>query len=577
MTPTDTTLVAAGLAGPVAPSATATHLPTIAIVGRPNVGKSTLFNRLAGNKKALVHDRPGVTRDRNYIETEWGDRPYVLIDTGGYDPSPEDPLFSSMRTQSDTAMAEADVILLLVDRQAGITPADVESANRIRSAQKPVIVVVNKCDTPTHEDEAHEFWALGFNELVPISAEHARGILELMDTVFAVLPDIEYGKPVEIEGEIRVAVLGRPNIGKSTLLNRLLGQDRHVVHDMPGTTMDATDTLLDYEGARFRLVDTAGIRRRGRISDRLETIAVSAAIRTIERCHVLMLVIDGAEGVTDQDAALAELITERGRAVVLLVNKWDLVREMEDRDIKVLEDEIERKLPHLSWAPVLYISALSGKGCQKVLSVVRSAYDSFNQRITTAKLNDFLREVVAAYQPPQLHNHPVRLQYMTQVRVRPPTFTIFCNNPDGVQDGYQRYLQNKLREQFGFLGTPLRIQTRRRRKIGEERSEDGPAPKPLWHDDMALEIVLDEMDDEVLGEDEIGEDESDEDESDDGGEIDDGDEDTGDDETGDAPTTDGASAPPAEDDGDSETWTEEPDEDEAAEADEPDEQEKTDP
>ena len=382
-------------------------LPTLAIVGRPNVGKSTLFNRLAGNKKALVHDRPGVTRDRNYSEAEWQGRSFMLVDTGGYDPSPGDPLFASMRTQSDTAMAEADVIIFLVDRQSGITPADRESANRVRAAKKPVIVAVNKCDTNYHEDDAHEFWELGFDEVVPLSAEHARGIFELMDAVFARIPAREDEEPeAEIEGEIRVAVLGRPNIGKSTLLNRLLGQERHVVHDMPGTTMDSTDTLLDYEGTRFRLVDTAGIRRRGRISDRVETIAVSAAIRTIERCHVLMLVIDGAEGVTDQDAALAELITERGRGVLLLINKWDMVREMEDRNIKVLEEEIERKLPHLVWAPVLYISALTGKGCGKVLSVARDVYNSFNQRVATAKLNDFLREAVAAYQPPQLNNHP---------------------------------------------------------------------------------------------------------------------------------------------------------------------------
>jgi GTP-binding protein len=482
-------------------------LPTIAIVGRPNVGKSTLFNRLAGTKKALVHDRPGVTRDRNYAQTEYLGREFMLVDTGGYDPSPNDALFDSMRTQSDTAMAEADVILFLVDRQAGITPADLESANRVRSAGKPVVVVVNKCDTPTHEDEAHEFWSLGFDELVPISAEHARGIHDLMEIVFARLPVEDFSPVEEIEGEIRVAVLGRPNIGKSTLLNKLLGQERHVVHDMPGTTMDSTDTLLDYEGTRFRLVDTAGIRRRGRISDRVETIAVSAAIRTIERCHVLMLVIDGAEGVTDQDAALAELIEERGRAVVLLINKWDMVREMEGRNVKVLEDEVERRLPHLSWAPVLYISALTGKGCGKVLSVVRDVYASFNQRVATAKLNDFLRDVVAAYQPPQLHNHPVRLQYMTQVRVRPPTFTIFCNNPDGVLDGYQRYLQNKLREQFGFLGTPLRLQMRRRRKLGEERAEvelSNRTPAPLWIDDMAEDVgeeIEEDLEDEVLEED----------------------------------------------------------------------------
>ncbi len=517
-------------------------LPTLAIVGRPNVGKSTLFNRLAGNKKALVHDRPGVTRDRNYSEAEWQGRSFMLVDTGGYDPSPGDPLFASMRTQSDTAMAEADVIIFLVDRQSGITPADRESANRVRAAKKPVIVAVNKCDTNYHEDDAHEFWELGFDEVVPLSAEHARGIFELMDAVFARIPAREDEEPeAEIEGEIRVAVLGRPNIGKSTLLNRLLGQERHVVHDMPGTTMDSTDTLLDYEGTRFRLVDTAGIRRRGRISDRVETIAVSAAIRTIERCHVLMLVIDGAEGVTDQDAALAELITERGRGVLLLINKWDMVREMEDRNIKVLEEEIERKLPHLVWAPVLYISALTGKGCGKVLSVARDVYNSFNQRVATAKLNDFLREAVAAYQPPQLNNHPVRVQYITQVRVRPPTFTIFCNNPDGVGDGYQRYLQNKLREQFGFLGTPLRLQLRRRRKLGEDKPEtiglSERAPAPLWIDDMAEE--LDDDSDVALEEDEVPEgdvledgDEGDDDDLEDGdGEVsdeeDDGEEDDG--------------------------------------------------
>ena len=496
-------------------------LPTLAIVGRPNVGKSTLFNRLAGNKKALVHDRPGVTRDRNYSEAEWQGRSFMLVDTGGYDPSPGDPLFASMRTQSDTAMAEADVIIFLVDRQAGITPADRESANRVRAAKKPVVVAVNKCDTNYHEDDAHEFWELGFDEVVPLSAEHARGIFELMDAVFARLPNREdEGPEPEIEGEIRVAVLGRPNIGKSTLLNRLLGQERHVVHDMPGTTMDSTDTLLDYEGTRFRLVDTAGIRRRGRISDRVETIAVSAAIRTIERCHVLMLVIDGAEGVTDQDAALAELITERGRGVLLLINKWDKVREIEGRNIKVLEDEIERKLPHLVWAPVIYISALTGKGCGKVLTVARDVYNSFNQRVTTAKLNDFLREAVAAYQPPQLNNHPVRVQYVTQVRVRPPTFTIFCNNPDGVGDGYQRYLQNKLREQFGFLGTPLRLQLRRRRKLGEDKPEtiglSERAPAPLWIDDMAEDLDDDsdvELDEDVLEEDgdESGDESADED------------------------------------------------------------------
>ncbi len=454
-------------------------LPVVAIVGRPNVGKSTLFNRLAGERKALVHDLPGVTRDRNYANVTWLERTYLLIDTGGFDPTPIDALYAAMRRQSEMAMEEADVIIFLVDQQSGITPADTATANLIRTAKKPVIVAVNKCDEPFHEDGSHEFWQLGFDALVPVSAEHGRGIYELMEAVNAHLPD-EVEPPPEIEGEIRVAVLGRPNIGKSTLLNRLTGQERFVVHDMPGTTVDATDTVIDYEGTRFRLVDTAGIRRRARIDERLETIAVSAAIRTIERCHVLMLVLDGEEGVTEQDAHLAALVQERGRALVLLVNKWDLVRENADRNITVLEDELDRRLPHVRWAPVLYISALTGKGCARVLSVVRDVYGEFNRRIATAPLNDFIRAAVAAYQPPQVNHHPVRINYITQVRIRPPTFTLFVNTPGGVGDQYQKYLENRMREQFGFMGVPLVLQVRRKRRLGEAAPPGSAAAAEGW-------------------------------------------------------------------------------------------------
>lgn len=448
-------------------------LPVLAIVGRPNVGKSTLFNRLIGARKALVHDRPGVTRDRNYEVGAWSDRSYLLVDTGGFDPSPDNPLTAAMRRQSEAAMAEADVILFIVDRQLGLTPADRGTAQLVRTVKKPVIVVVNKCDASTHDDDIHEFWELGFDTLLPVSAEHGRGIYELMEATFAVLPPPQEPVP-EVEGEIRVAVLGRPNIGKSTLLNRLLGEERYVVHDMPGTTVDATDSVLTWEGQSFRLIDTAGVRRRARIDDRLESLAVSAAIRTLERCHVVLFVLDGVEGVTDQDAHLAALAEERGRAVILLVNKWDRVRDIEDRNVTVVDDEIGRILPHLSWAPRLYISALTGKGCAHILAVVRDVYRAFDSRIPTARLNTFLREAVAAYQPPQHHHHPVRLNYLTQVRVRPPTFTIFTNTPEGIGDGYIRYLQNKMREQFGFLGTPLRLQVRRKRRPGEAKGEGAP-------------------------------------------------------------------------------------------------------
>lgn len=445
-------------------------LPVVAIVGRPNVGKSTLFNRLLGEKKALVHDRPGVTRDRNYSPAAWLEHEFMLIDTGGFEPEPGDSLFASMRAQSETAVGEADVVVLLMDGPAGITPPDEATAQLIRMSGKPVVVAVNKCDEPMHDDLAAEFWSLGFDEVVPVSAEHGRGLWELMTALIARFPK-DATPEAEVEGEIRIAVLGRPNVGKSTLMNRLLGEERHVVHDMPGTTVDATDSVIEVEGQRFRLVDTAGVRRRARVDDAVEQLAVGAALRTIERCHIVFVVLDGVEGPTEQDARLTGLVVERGRALVMLVNKWDAVRETEDRNVTVLEDEFSRKLPHATFAPVLYISALTGKGCQKLFELAKQVYGSFNTRVPTARLNEFLRASVAAHSPPQLHNHPIRYQYMTQVRVRPPTFCVFVNNPEGVVESYDRYLKNKLREEFGFGGTPLRIEYRRRRRIGEARTD----------------------------------------------------------------------------------------------------------
>lgn len=445
-------------------------LPIVAIVGRPNVGKSTLFNRLVGEKRALVHDRPGVTRDRNYHPASWLEHEFMLVDTGGFEPEPGDALFASMRAQSEAAVGEADVVILLMDGQSGITPADEATARIVRHARKPVVVAVNKCDDAMHDDGAAEFWALGFDVVLPLSAEHGRGLWELMTAVVERFPERTEPEP-EVEGEIRIAVLGRPNVGKSTLMNRLLGEDRHIVHDMPGTTVDATDSVMEYRGQRFRLVDTAGVRRRARVEDAVEQLAVGAALRTLERCHVVFVVLDGVEGPTEQDARLTGLVVERGRGMIMLVNKWDAVRETEDRGVTVLEDEFSRKLPHANFAPVHYISALTGKGCHRLLDLAMEVYASFNTRVSTAKLNDFLRACVAAHSPPQLHHHPIRYQYMTQVRVRPPTFCIFVNNPEGVVEHYDRYLKNRLREEFGFGGTPLRIEYRRRRRIGEARTD----------------------------------------------------------------------------------------------------------
>ncbi|MSQ03086.1 MAG: ribosome biogenesis GTPase Der [Myxococcales bacterium] len=445
-------------------------LPIVAIVGRPNVGKSTLFNRLLGEKRALVHDRPGVTRDRNYHPAAWLEHEFMLVDTGGFEPEPGDKLFASMREQSETAIGEADVVIFLVDAQSGRTPADEATARIVRQSSKPVVVAVNKCDDAMHDDLAAEFWSLGLDEVLPVSAEHGRGLWELMSAVVSRFP-AGASPEVEVEGEIRIAVLGRPNVGKSTLMNRLLGEERHIVHDMPGTTVDATDSIMELRGQRFRLVDTAGVRRRARVDDAVEQLAVGAALRTIERCHVVFVVLDGVEGPTEQDARLTGLVVERGRALVVLVNKWDAVRETEDRNITVLEDEFSRKLPHANFAPVLYISALTGKGCAKLLDLASEVFGAFNTRVSTARLNDFLRAAVAAHSPPQLHNHPIRYQYMTQVRVRPPTFCVFVNNPEGVVEHYDRFLKNRLREEFGFAGTPLKVEYRRRRRLGEARTD----------------------------------------------------------------------------------------------------------
>jgi len=449
--------------------------PIIAIVGRPNVGKSTLFNRMIGFRQALVHDRPGVTRDRQYGTTEIGDREVIVIDTGGFEPEPEDELFVQVRTQAEVAIAEADVILFVVDRQVGMASADELTADLLRKmdVDKRLILVVNKCDGAKHEDDAVDFWSMGFEPMVCISAEHGRGIYDLHDAIEERLPPNEDQEETGEEDEIRIAVIGRPNIGKSTLVNRITGDDRHVVHDAPGTTMDAIDSVFDEDGQTWRMVDTAGIRRRAKIGDRLEGFAVTRAIKTIERCHVTLLMIDGLQGITHQDARLAALASDRGRAVVLLFNKWDLAKGNPEVSAKDIESQIEDSLPHLVWAPRLFISALTGKGCQRILPTVRRAYTEFDKRISTSKLNDWLQKVIIAHPPPQKHNHRVRINYATQHRVRPPSFILWSNSPEAILPPYRRYLENRLRQSFGFEGTPVRIKIKKKRKPGEPAEVSG--------------------------------------------------------------------------------------------------------
>lgn len=451
-------------------------LPVVAVVGRPNVGKSTLFNRLVGFAKAVVHDRPGVTRDRLYEEALLLDRRRVLlVDTGGIEPEPEGDLLASMRRQSLIAVDEAAVILFVVDGKSGLLPADEEVADILRRSGKPVVLVVNKVDGPGQEDLAAEFWSLGLPNLVTVSAAHGRGLYELADAVVDALPP-DASAPEEPEdegGPVRIAVIGRPNIGKSTLVNALLGEERHVVDDAPGTTMDPIDSRLTVDGREYVLVDTAGVRKRARIDDVVERWVSLRSIRAIERCHVTILMIDGTEGVTDQDAKLANLVIERGRAMVLLVNKWDLAKGNPDLRAKDLTDQIARDLPHASFAPHLFVSAKSRRGLHRVLPAIDAAYREFDRRIPTPQLNRFLIAAVNAHTPPQQHHHPVRIYYCAQTRVRPPTISFFSNTPDGIGPAYRRYLGNRLREEFGFEGTPLRLHFVRRRRLGEEHEGGG--------------------------------------------------------------------------------------------------------
>jgi len=451
-------------------------LPVIAIVGRPNVGKSTLFNRLIGSRQALVDDREGVTRDRHYGIAEYANREVMYIDTGGFEPDPRDDLFAKVRKQAEVAIAEADLVLFVVDRQTGRVPADDQTADILRRSTKKgsdlnekLILVVNKCDSHAQDEEAAEFWGLGMESMLCVSAEHGRGIYDLWDAILARIPEAPEVEEEEEDGEVRIAVIGRPNIGKSTLVNRLIGEDRHVVHDAPGTTMDAVDSVVTIGERTYRLVDTAGVRRRAKIGDQLEGFATSRAIKAIERCHVTLLMLDGTEEIAHQDARLAALVQDRGRAVVLLVNKWDQVKKDPDRNVKTVMHDIERRLPHLSWAPVLFISALTGKGAGHIFDRVEAAYQEFDKRISTSELNKFLEAALEAHSVPQKHHRPVRLNYMTQARVRPPTFLIWSNSPDAVKAPYQRYLENRLRDAYGFLGTPIRIQLRKKRKPGEEK------------------------------------------------------------------------------------------------------------
>ncbi|MDP2973024.1 MAG: ribosome biogenesis GTPase Der [Deltaproteobacteria bacterium] len=433
----------------------------LAIVGRPNVGKSTLFNQIAGGKKAIVYNEPGVTRDRNYADVIWEKSSFTLIDTGGFEPVSKDRIFVQMREQCQLAMEEADVVLFVMDGKEGLTPSDKEIADILRRLNKPVFYIVNKIDGHQHEERAYEFYKLGVGRIFTLSAEHRYGLNELMDEVMEVLPGA-----IEAEEDgnaTKVAVLGRPNVGKSSLINRILGYKRVIVDEAPGTTRDAIDTRFERDGKGYTLIDTAGIRRKSRISLRLEKYSIIEALRTIDRCHVALLLLDSKEGVTDQDARIGGFIHEKGKGCILVVNKWDLI-EKDSQTIVRFEKKIYEDLKYLSYVPILFISALTGQRVKKVLDTIDRVAEEAEKRIPTSPLNKALEGWVKRFPPPSYRTRQVKLNYITQVSVAPPTFLIYTNFPEGIHFSYERYLTNKMRETFGFKGVPIRLQFRKKRK-----------------------------------------------------------------------------------------------------------------
>ena len=445
------------------------HLPIVAIVGRPNVGKSTLFNRFAGRRKALVADVPGLTRDRLVEEVELRHRRILVVDTAGLDPEADAGVGKAVQAQARAAIDEADAILFVVDGQAGLLPEDAELARTLRRTKKPLAIAVNKIDHPDHAPRVGEFHRLGFDRVAGVSAEHGSGAFDLLEELVAAL-----GPAPEVEprgGELRVALLGRPNAGKSSLLNHVLGAERVVVSELPGTTRDAIDIRIEHEDGAFVFVDTAGLRRPGR-RDRLgERGGALMALRALEEADVVLVLIDADEGPTDQDARILSLVAERGRAGAVVLNKWDLVAPGGPAAGKRVREELERHIPGLAHFPVLQLSAKTGRGVARIFPLIRALGEAQQRKITTSELNRWLQESVAKHEPAMgqrgLRKRPIKFFYATQTGTAPPTFTLFCTEPESVQPAYRRFLENRLRERFGFEGVPVRLRLRARTRKAE--------------------------------------------------------------------------------------------------------------
>src|SRR6266481_2321494 len=445
-------------------------LPVLAIVGRPNVGKSTLFNKLLGQRKAIVDDSPGVTRDRNYGEAEWAGKKFQLVDTGGLDSDTDGNLDESVQKQSRLALAEADVVLFLLDGKGGLNPLDREAVDLLRKVDKHVFFAVNKIDSRQRGDNLYEFYVLGIDPLFSISAEHGLGIPDLMDEIVQQFPDAEEseGEPEEKKPLLRISVVGRPNVGKSTLINRLLGFERSVVDSTPGTTRDALDTPFKLESEPCLLVDTAGIRRKARINDRLERFSVSHSLRSVDRGDLVVYILDGVEGVTDQDAQILSYAFQRGKALLLAVNKWDVVSK-NGADVERYREEVYHQLSFLDFVPVTFISASTGYGVRRMLGTASGVLRAYGKKVSTSAMNQALQRIVRAHAAPLSQCKPVKFYYGTQTGTRPPTFTLFVNTPQAVPESYQRYLIHQLREHLALEYVPIRLVLRARREEPRRR------------------------------------------------------------------------------------------------------------
>ncbi len=432
-------------------------IPVVALVGRPNVGKSALFNRLIGDDTAIVSDEAGTTRDRHFALAQWNGRDFWLVDTGGLVEDSDLPMDLAIKHQVKEAIAEADLMLLVMDAKAGLHPSDARIVDLLRAARKPWVLVANKVDDPKSTDH-FEFYNLGAGDVVPVSAANGKNSGDLLDVVVEQLPETDGDGKVDA---LRVAVIGRPNVGKSSFINRLLGEERLVVSDVAGTTRDSIDTPFTYHGRPFIFVDTAGLRRQSKVDDGVEFYSALRTRRAIDRADICILMIDAVEGLHNQDLKIATLAWDAGRALIIVVNKWDL-KEKDDKTAGKFEKEAAEKVPHFKWVPFLFSSALTGQRVNRVLDLILEVERERAKRISTSDVNEALQELLARRQPPQAAGNEVKLNYATQVETAPPTFAVFGNNPDLVAEHYIRYLHNGFREKWGFTGNPLRILMRRK-------------------------------------------------------------------------------------------------------------------